>query len=52
MEKRFVPVRFCSIIESFMMDIMYEIPKDASIGEVVITKEYVEHTGGPSRNLT
>ncbi|HUM83185.1 MAG TPA: ATP-dependent Clp protease ATP-binding subunit ClpX [Lachnospiraceae bacterium] len=36
-----------SIIESFMMDIMYEIPKDASIGEVVITKEYVEHTGGP-----
>ena len=36
-----------SIIEEFMLDIMYEIPKDDSIGEVVITKEYVEHTGGP-----
>ena len=36
-----------SIIEEFMLDIMYEIPKDPDIGEVVITKEYVEHTGGP-----
>ncbi|MBQ6386174.1 MAG: ATP-dependent Clp protease ATP-binding subunit ClpX [Lachnospiraceae bacterium] len=36
-----------SIIEEFMLDIMYEIPKDSNIGEVVITKEYVEHTGGP-----
>ena len=36
-----------SIIEEFMLDIMYEIPKDDSIGEVVITKEYVNHTGGP-----
>ena len=36
-----------SIIEDFMLDIMYEIPKDPDIGEVVITKEYVEHTGGP-----
>jgi ATP-dependent Clp protease ATP-binding subunit ClpX len=36
-----------SIIEEFMLDIMYEIPKDNSIGEVVITKEYVNHTGGP-----
>lgn len=36
-----------AIIEDFMLDIMYEIPKDDSIGEVVITKEYVEHTGGP-----
>ena len=36
-----------SIIEDFMLDIMYEIPKDPEIGEVVITKEYVEHTGGP-----
>ena len=26
---------------------MYEIPKDDSIGEVVITREYIEHTGGP-----
>jgi ATP-dependent Clp protease ATP-binding subunit ClpX len=36
-----------SIIEEFMLDIMYEIPKDDLIGEVVITKEYVDHTGGP-----
>ena len=36
-----------SIIEDFMLDIMYEIPKDDSIGEVIITREYVEHTGGP-----
>ncbi|HIS81767.1 MAG TPA: ATP-dependent Clp protease ATP-binding subunit ClpX [Candidatus Scatomonas merdavium] len=36
-----------AIIEEFMLDIMYEIPKDDSIGEVVITREYIEHTGGP-----
>ena len=36
-----------AIIEDFMLDIMYEIPKDNNIGEVVITKEYIEHTGGP-----
>ena len=36
-----------AIIEDFMLDIMYEIPKDPNIGEVVITKAYVEHTGGP-----
>ena len=36
-----------AIIEEFMLDIMYEIPKDDSIGEVVITKEYVTKTGGP-----
>ena len=36
-----------SIIESFMLDIMYEIPKDDNIGEVVITEDYVEHRGAP-----
>lgn len=36
-----------SIIEEFMLDIMYEIPKDDNIGRVVITKEYIEGTGGP-----
>ena len=36
-----------AIIEEYMLDIMYEIPKDDSIGYVVITKEYIEHTGGP-----
>lgn len=30
-----------------MLDIMYEIPKDDSIGQVTITKEYIEGTGGP-----
>ena len=30
-----------------MLDIMYEIPKDDIIGEVIITKEYIQHTGGP-----
>ena len=36
-----------SIIEEYMMDIMYEIPKDDNIGKVTITKEYVQGTGGP-----
>ena len=36
-----------AIIEEFMLDIMYEIPKDDSIGRVVITRDYIEHTGGP-----
>ena len=36
-----------SIIEEFMLDIMYEIPKDDAIGRVTITKEYIEKTGGP-----
>ena len=36
-----------SIIEDFMLDIMYEIPKDDNIGRVVITREYIEGTGGP-----
>ena len=36
-----------AILEEYMLDIMYEIPKDDSIGEVVITREYIEHTGGP-----
>ena len=36
-----------AIIEDFMLDIMYEIPKDDNIGMVTITKEYVEKKGGP-----
>ncbi len=36
-----------AIIEEFMLDIMYEIPKDDNIGRVTITREYIEHTGGP-----
>ncbi len=44
-----------AIIEEFMLDIMYEIPKDENIGSVRITREYIEHTGGPVislRNVT
>lgn len=36
-----------SIIEDFMLDIMYEIPKDDNIGRVTITRDYIEGTGGP-----
>ncbi len=36
-----------SVIEEFMLDIMYEIPKDDNIGKVLITREYIEHQGGP-----
>ncbi len=40
-----------SIIEEFMLDIMYEIPKDDSIGRVTITRAYIEGTGGPIIDL-
>ncbi len=36
-----------SIIEEFMLDIMYEIPKDRNIGKVTITRNYIENKGGP-----
>lgn len=36
-----------AIIEDFMLDIMYEIPKDPNIGSVVITRAYLEKSGGP-----
>ena len=36
-----------AILEDFMMDIMYEIPKDPNIGSVVITRPYLEKKGGP-----
>ena len=37
-----------AIIEEFMLDIMYEIPKDENIGAVEITEEYIDNQGGPS----
>ena len=40
-----------AIIEEFMLDIMYEIPKDENIGEVTITRSYIEGTGGPLISL-
>ncbi len=40
-----------SIIEEFMLDIMYEIPKDENIGRVTITKDYIFGKGGPRIDL-
>ena len=36
-----------AVIEEFMLDIMYEIPKDENIGTVTITGDYIEGKGGP-----
>ncbi|MCI9147468.1 MAG: ATP-dependent Clp protease ATP-binding subunit ClpX [Hungatella sp.] len=36
-----------AIMEEFMLDIMFEVPKDPGIGTVVITKGYLEKNGGP-----
>ena len=36
-----------AIMEDFMLDIMYEIPKDSNIGAVTITRAYLEKRGGP-----
>ena len=36
-----------AIIEEFMLDIMYEIPKDNNIGKVTITRDYIEGKGSP-----
>ena len=34
-----------AIMEEFMLDIMYEVPKDPGIGTVVITRNYLEKHG-------
>ena len=36
-----------AIIEEFMLDIMFELPKDSEIGSVTITRAYLEKHGGP-----
>ena len=36
-----------AIIEDFMLDIMYEIPKDENIGRVTITGDYINGNGSP-----
>ncbi len=36
-----------AIMEEFMLDIMFEVPKDPGIGTVVITRSYLEKSGGP-----
>ncbi len=40
-----------AIIERFMLDIMYEIPKDDTIGSVTITRDYIENHGNPEIHL-
>lgn len=47
MEKKTGARALRAILEEYMLDIMYEIPKDDNIGEVIITREYIEGTGGP-----
>lgn len=36
-----------AILEQFMLDIMYEIPKDSMIGKVTITGDYIRGHGSP-----
>ena len=36
-----------SILEEYMLDIMYEIPKDGNIGKVTITEDYISGKGAP-----
>ncbi len=36
-----------AVIEEFMLDIMFEVPKDDNIGRVIITGEFVEGKGSP-----
>ncbi len=36
-----------AIIEEFMLDIMFEVPKDDNIGTVTITEDYVNGKGAP-----
>ena len=36
-----------AIIEEFMLDIMFEIPKDENIGRVTITRDYIEGKASP-----
>ena len=36
-----------AVLEEYMQDIMYEIPKDDNIGRVTITRAYIDKTGGP-----
>ena len=47
MEKKTGARALRSILEDYMLDIMYEIPKDNNIGTVVITGDYIKKTGAP-----
>jgi ATP-dependent Clp protease ATP-binding subunit ClpX len=47
MEKKTGARALRAIIEDFMLDIMYEIPKDENIGRVTITGDYINGKGSP-----
>lgn len=47
MEKKTGARALRAIIEKFMLDIMYEIPRDDTIGRVTITGDYIKGTGSP-----
>ena len=47
MEKKTGARALRSILEDYMLDIMYEIPKDNNIGSVVITGDYINKKGAP-----
>lgn len=47
MEKKTGARALRAIIEDFMLDIMYEIPKDENIGRVTITGDYIDGKGAP-----
>lgn len=47
MEKKTGARALRSIIEEYMLDIMYEIPKDNNIGKVTITGDYILKKGAP-----
>ena len=47
MEKKTVARALRAIIEEFMLDIMYQIPRDDNIGRVTITGEYIDGKGTP-----
>ena len=47
MEKKTGARALRAIIEEFMLDIMYQIPRDDNIGRVTITGAYIEGPGGP-----
>ena len=47
MEKKTGARALRAIIEEFMLDIMFEIPKDDSIGRVTINRAYIEGHGAP-----
>ena len=51
MEKKTGARALRAILEEYMLDIMYEIPKDDNIGRVTITREYLEKKGGPKIEL-